>query len=467
MQENFYSATTISYKKPIAQVIITFLLSLVIGGIYSYDLIIFGAALLGSAVVVFGVAKPKYMLYFILFSSSVLSFYPLALYTTFFEGTSFQINLQGLRNVLIIVVTIPLIMFHFKEVVKAKFFFPIMLYILVFTMTTIINFSSDDIRLFTNIVSPFLFYFLMLIFIKDESDKKAVLTAIILSSFIPIIVAFLQYFHVMRLYEKYSYNISGRRIHSTFDLANTFGVYMVMFSFISILNFLKAKKLFSKIWSGIYLIGAHIALLMTLSRNAIFSLLLASVMVANAKWGILRSALVGLMLVVVLFSIPGFNERLLSPSQKIDVSVFDVFSRFDFETLNFYSMGRLNIWRDWWYMILESTPKEYILGHGFDANLIKGRYFHNEFLRTFWVSGIVGLVFYIYVIAYMLYTIYSWMRRSLKKGKLNIYYLSAFSYMFAMTFMLNFDNIKEKHQIWVYYFALLALAEITKEKETT
>ncbi|GBD96844.1 MAG TPA: hypothetical protein ENG83_09505 [Nitrospirae bacterium] len=466
MQELFYTDTTISYKRTLIQVIITFLFSLTIGGIFSYDLIIFGTVLLGAGVVVFGVVKPKYMLYFILFSSSVLSFYPLARYTTFFEGTSYQINLQGLRNLLIIVVTVPLIIFNFKKVVRAKFFLPIVLYVFVFALTTIINFSTDDIRLFTNIVSPFLFYFLMLIFIKDESDKKAVLTAIILSSLIPIVVAFLQYFHVMRLYEKYSYNISGRRIHSTFDLANTFGVYMVMFSFISILKFVKEKKLLNKIWGGIYLVGAHLALLMTLSRNAIFSLLLASVIVANAKWGILRSVLVGFFLIIILFSIPGFNERLLSPSQKLDVSVFDVFTRFDFETLNFYSMGRLVIWKDWWEMILESTPKEHILGHGFDTKFIVGRYFHNEFLRTFWVSGIVGLVFYIYVILYMLYTIYSWMRRSIKRGEWNIYYLSAFSYIFAMTFMLNFDNIKEKHQIWIYYFALLALAEITKEKET-
>ena len=446
--------------------VIAFLVSLIAGALFSYDLIIFGVAVLATAVVAFGLLRPKLLIYFILFSSSVLGFYMLAYYATFFEGTNFQINLQGLRNLLIIAVSTPLILFNFRAVLNAKFFLPIMLYLLAFTLTSIVNFSMNNLRLFTNVLSPFLFYFLMLIYIKNKNDMKSVLKAIILSSFIPIIVAMLQYVGIVPIFEKYSYHTIGKRIHSTFDLANTFGVYMVMFSSISVFKLLKEKGFFRRISNGIYFMGAHLALLMTMSRNAIFSLTLAYTAVANAKWGLLRSLVVALLLVVILFSIPGLNERLLTPSQKISVSIFDLFTRFDFETLNFYSMNRLVIWRGWWYEILESTPMQHIFGHGFDPGLLKGKYFHNEFLRAYWVNGVIGLVFYMYLIFHMLFTIYSWMRESLKKKKWNIYYICAFSYIFAMTFMLNFDNIFGKHEIWIYYFALLAMAEISRAQET-
>ena len=460
-----YTDTNISYNRAIMPVVIAFLLSLIIGGLFSYDLIIFGVFVLGASVVVFGLLRPKFLLYFILFSSSVLGFYKLARYTTFFDGTSFQINLQGLRNMLIIGVSIPLLIFNFRKVVKAKFFLPILLYMLVFTLTMVINFSMENLRLFTNVISPFLFYFLMLIFIKNEKDKNAVLVAIILSSIIPIIVAVLQYFGVVMIYQKYDYNTIGKRIHSTFDLANTFGVYMVMFSSISILKFLKEKQFFMRLWKGAYLLAAHAALMMTMSRNAIFSMLLSYIIIANTKWGILRSIVIALLLIMLLFSIPGLNERLLMPSQKLSVSIFDLFTNFDFETVNYYSMNRLVIWQKWWYEILESTPMQHIFGHGFDPSILHGRYFHNEFLRAYWVNGIIGMVFYMYLIFYMLFTIYSWMRASIKRKEWNIYYICAFSYIFAMTFMLNFDNIFGKHEIWIYYFALIAMAETTRAKE--
>ena len=448
------------------QVVIAFLVSLIAGTLFSYDLIIFGVFVLATAIVAFGLLRPKLLIYFILFSSSVLGYYALARYTTFFEGTSFKVNLQGLRNILIIGVSIPLIIFNFRKVIEAKFFLPILLYMLVFILTMVINFSMYNLRLFTNILSPFLFYFLMLIYIRDEKDKNAVLTAIILSSFIPIIVAVLQYLGILKVFERYDYNTIGQRIHSTFDVANTFGVYMVMFSSISILKFLKEKQFFSKLWKSVYLFAAHLALMMTMSRNAIFSMLLSYTLIANAKWGILRSILVAALLIVVLFSIPGLNERLLMPSQKLDVTVFDVFTRFDFETINSYSMGRLVIWRNWWYAILDSSTMQHIFGHGFDPALLKGRYFHNEFLRSYWINGIVGLVFYMYLIFYVLFTIYAWMKASIKRKEWNIYYISAFSYIFAMTFMLNFDNMFGKHEIWIYYFSLMALAERTRVKET-
>lgn len=447
-------------------VVIAFLVSLIAGGLFAYDMIIFGAFALGASIVFFGLLRPKLLLYFILFSSSVLGYYALAEYTTFFKGTSVQVNLQGIRNMLIIGVSIPMIIFNFRKVIEAKFFLPILLYVLVFVFTMFINFSMSNLRLLTNVISPFLFYFLILIFIKDEKDKNAVLIAIILSSIIPIIVAILQYLGVLVIFEKYDYHTEGKRIHSTFDLANTFGVYMVMFSSISIIKLIKEKKFFGRLWKGVYMLGAHLALMMTMSRNAIFSILLSYTIIANAKWGILRSIVVALMLIVVLFSIPGLNERLLTPSQKLDVSIFDLFTRFDFETVNFYSMGRLVIWRGWWYEILESSTMQHIFGHGFEPKIIKGRYFHNEFLRAYWINGVIGLVFYAYLIFHVLFTIYLWMRDSIKRKEWNIYYICAFSYILAMTFMLNFDNIYGKHEIWIYYFALMALAEMTKAKET-
>ena len=108
---------------------------------------------------------------------------------------------------------------------------------------------------------------------------------------------------------------------------------------------------------------------------------------------------------------------------------------------------------------------QHIFGHGFDPSIIKGRYFHNEFLRAYWVNGIIGLIFYMYLVFYVLFTVYSWVRASIKKNEWNIYYITSFCYIFAMTFMLNFDNIYGKHEIWVYYFAFMALAEMTRGKE--
>ncbi len=461
-------------NNPYQKSLIAFLLALITGAVLSYNLIFFTAFVLAVSVVGIGLFKPKFLIYVLLATSSFLGYTTILPQTriNFFEGTDLQMNLDGLRNLLIISVSIPLITFNLRKVRDAKFFSPILIYVIPFTLLTFINFSIDTLRIYSNSIGPILFYFLMIIFIENEKDVDTAFKAIIFSSFIPIIIAILQYFNIVPVIQTYAdfwrLEIAGKRINATFDNANTFGLYIVIFSFISVLKLLKERQYIHRIKNVIYFIGVHFSILITLSRNAVFSMLLAYSLIAHVKWGLIRSIFTVLLLFAILLSIPGVNERLLVPSQQTGTSLFDVVKNLDYESINEYSSGRIMIWERWLRdYISKNSLKEHLLGHGFSYKFVKSVvYFHNEFLKMYWVAGAIGLIPFTYMIFYILYRLYSWMKMSLKRDDWNIYHLSAFGYVLAITFMLNFDNILEKHQIWLYYFALLALAEKTKAKET-
>ncbi len=457
-------------NNPYQKSLIAFLLALITGAILSYNLTLFIAFIIAASIVSVSLFKPKILIYVLLATSSFLGYTTILGQTriNFFEGTDFQMNLEGLRNLLIISASIPLIIFNLGKVRDAKFFSPILIYVVPFTILTFINFSMDNLRIYTNIISPILFYFLMIIFIENEKNVDTAFKAIIFSSFIPMIIAILQYFNIIPVIQTYAefwrQEIIGKRINATFDNANTFGLYIVMFSFISVFKLLKERH---RIKNAIYFAGVHFSILITLSRNAVFGMLLAYALIAHAKWGLIRSVFVVLLLFAVLLSIPGLNERLLVPSQKTGASLVEMIKNLDYETLDKYSMGRIFIWEKWIREISKNSLKEHLLGNGFSYQFVKDvTYFHNEFLKMYWVAGAVGLIAFIYMIFYILFRLYLWMRMSLKGERWNIYYLCAFAYILTVTFMLNFDNILEKHQIWIYYFALLALAEKTKRKET-
>lgn len=458
---NRSSQQTISLILPVS------LLSLIIGCVLLYDLVFFGAFILGITIVSLSLLKPKLFIYFVLFASSFISY--LVPETTFFAGTVFHINFNGLRNLIIIAVSIPLVSFNFRKVIKAEFFMPILLFFISFSLTTLINFSIDNLRFYTNVISPIFLYLLMVIFIENDNDKKFAFHAIILSSLIPIAVAILQFFNILPVMPlpiemgEHAYAIT-KRISSTFDHPNIFGIYMVMFSLISIFMLIREKDFVRKTQNVFYCACVHISLLMTFSRNAIFAMCMTYMVIVKAKFGLLRAILIGSLLLIVLFSMPNFNQRLITPSAQTKISIFEVVKKFDMKNIDQYSMKRISIWQGWIYRLSKSSFRENILGHGYDKEDIKQQiHFHSAFLKTYWVNGFICCIFLVYLMLYVVRRLYLWMRESFRENKWDIYYLCAFGYAFATTVMTNFDNTLSKYQLFIYYFALIALAEKNKK----
>lgn len=458
--------TSNSFQKIITSIIIPFFFALITGYLLLKNFVLLGAFVLGITIFSLSLLYPKYLIYGVLFTSSFIGY--IIPRQTLMGGTATQINFDGLRNLLIIGVSFPLIFFNIRRITKSKFYSPLIIFFILFSLTTLINFSIDNLRFYTRVISPILFYFLIIIFIRTGKDIDTTFNAIVFSSFIPIIVAMLQYVNILPTsMEKMNITEFEGRIDSTFFHPNTFGVYIVMFSFISIFKLFKEKGLLRIIRNIMYLLGVHLSLLMSLSRNSVFAICVTYPLIAKARWGTIRSGLIGLLLIVVFFSIPGFSQRLIMPSATEQKTVFEMFKKLDMQRLDEYSAGRISTWQEWIDRIKKSTFTEHLVGHGYEGEYIEGvKTFHNEFLKTYWINGMICCISFIYLVFYIVHRLYVWMKASFRRNIWDLYLLCAFGYAVAITFMSNFDNILDRYQLFIYFYSFIALAERKKLEET-
>jgi hypothetical protein len=457
----FFKKKVQSSQQHFLPIVLTIFISFVVGYVFSSSLIFFSVLALAILIFSTGLFLPRFLIYLILFSTSSVRF--IIPKVTFLSSSFFHVNYDGLRNMLVLSVSIPFVFFNMKKVRQAKLFFPIVVYLLFFTLTTAINFSIDNIRFYSNVISPIFFYFFMIIFIRNESQKNLAWKVIVGSSFIPILIGILQFYGVLPLVDLYG-NIMGKRVYSTFDNANTFGVFIVTFSFISLFGFLEARGLFSKLKFFLYFVLVHFCVFITHSRNAIFSLIFTYFIIAKAKLGLIRAIFIGACLVVLLFSLPIFNQRIITPSSESKVSFFNAITEGNFKTIDRYAMGRLSTWKRWIFKVKQSSIEENFFGHGYKAvdtfvDINGVTTFHNAFLKTYWVNGGLCMISFCFLMVYIVFLTYSSMKNSFKKNKSNILLICSFAYAFATLFMANFDNTLEKYQLFIYFYALIALAE--------
>lgn len=407
--------------------------------------------------------RPLYFICSLLFISSSLDFFLPHYY--FFSGP-FLINLAGLRNILLILWCIIIISAHFHKLREAAFFRPISFYLFVLTISTIVNFSNANLRFYTHVLSPFLFYFVMIIFVNSKSDLRKVFAAILVSSIIPIVIALLQEIRLIpSLSEGFTY-VNSLRIDSTFGHPNAFGVYLVLFAFYATFIFRQLRNKLQKALVLIYLVIVYVCIVLSQSRNALIGILVGIFIIAKIRTGLRKAIITTSLLIGIIIIIPNLNQRVIVPSTTFNTSLYDVALRLDYNKIDEYSMGRLSIWKNWLGKMSKATSVEYLFGFGESiTDIQKYDDFHNSFLRTLIVNGVLVLIAFVNVILSILLRLSRWLSESYRKQGGNIYIICAFAYILSITVMANFGKVLGQWQILLYYFAMIAIAEKTHNLE--
>ena len=173
----------------------------------------------------------------------------------------------------------------------------------------------------------------------------------------------------------------------------------VIACYIAPVFFLINKSKYQKILKFLFFTFAGIALIYTKSRGAIFSLLIVSVLYLGTNFKYTKKNIVRLFIVIVLVTVVSFiNLEVSSVSQ-----YFGGYSGISYggnSFINSLSSGRISIYLE----ELERGTHRPIFGNGmWYIDGTSGS--HNFLIDLFVQSGFVGLFIYIFVLAYLIYTI--------------------------------------------------------------
>jgi putative inorganic carbon (hco3(-)) transporter len=238
---------------------------------------------------------------------------------------------------------------------------------------------SEIIRIFDLYVIALLSY----LFIKSKDDLQFLLKAILLSSFIPSLVALYQYVNHIGFSDA---DVSIPRIYGTFAHPNTLSLYLFSLLVVSFIYYLLNRKNFTlhqeKIFYGLSLFFAFL-LFLTFARVAWVITFFFLFLIAVARMKKLLLPLVLIPLILVLLS-PTFQGRIMeSLSPAPDSSI----------------VWRQNLWSD----VIQKTIQDdrILIGSGINTfplfttnlrgSLPGSNDAHNDFVKFFVEGGFIGL----------------------------------------------------------------------------
>jgi putative inorganic carbon (hco3(-)) transporter len=294
-------------------------------------------------------------------------------------------------------------------------------------------------------LQPILTYFPAKYLLQSEANKRIMLNTIFLSIAVLSLYGILQYFTKIGLPVAWWGNpVEPKRSLSVFNHPNAFAMFLgPALAFTMPFVFSKITKTKEKAYELIcYALGIF-AFVLTLSRSAWIGFL-----AVIATFGLLSkdrririaTLLVLLGFVITVFSVPKLNDRVMITFQG------------DKATLS-----RFSLWKTSWSMI-ENSP---ILGQGLysfktlynDYNLDSlteaYNYPHNIFLN-FWVeTGLLGLLSFLAICAYL-----AWY--GLKDAR-NLYNLGLLLFLVALLVHGQFDHPYLKNDLALYFWLIAAL----------
>lgn len=232
-----------------------------------------------------------------------------------------------------------------------------------------------------------------IVLIKSEEDYGRWMRALLLSSIVPVLYAFVDMAH-----GGYgSQEVEGFRISSTFSHPNVFAFYLVLIISLSFYFFkTKASYISEYIRKGlpIYILLLFALLVLTKTRSAwasclVFFAIYALLYERKYLFYIFMASLIALL-------IPEVRDRLLDLGQGNEVV--------NYSKLNSYAW-RKQIWHDGFSFM---SPSHYFLGYGLEAFQDRSSDFftmsrgdkheaHSVYVQLFFETGALGLLAYIWL----------------------------------------------------------------------
>lgn len=367
-----------------------------------------------------------------------------------FSSGEYSLNIASLLAIGIVLLSLLMIIINFKELKNIPLKFPwiifiLILFISIFYSASLIISLAEWIR----ILSIFFLYILSFILIKNKTDFKKLIYTVILSSIIPGIIAFYQFFTQtgMTIIDEDITN----RIFGTFAHPNLFAYYLtlpIVLIIFLILN--KEKYQIKNLTFYILFIFLFSLLTLTYTRGAwvVFLIVIFTLGIVQYK-KFLLGAIIGLILLYLLF--PPLNAR-----------VNNLFKYNPYSSIQW----RINLWKD----SLKYSQEKIMAGYGVgtSSKIIlekRGIKFgssdpHNDYLKILIENGILGIITYLFVILSLLLNL-TW--GYLKSNNIfnKNFFLLMISISLALYFMSFADNVLRNTALqWTFWILLGALFSI-------
>lgn len=365
-----------------------------------------------------------------------------------FSFSAWNINLASLMGLMIIFLVIWYLGFRYKTIKKTKIFYFWIIFIAINILSLLVSFDiSLGIREIARLLSIVSIFLLAQIFIKTKKDLTISLKTILISAILPAMIGIWQY-----LYNADIITGFDGRLAATFAHPNMLAFFTFFAFSISLFVFLYGKK--DNILSYFYLLASALFLLiiiLTYTRGSWLALLIFIFIIGAVKFR--KLLLVSVIITLLVYSfVPSLQQR--------------VNSTFDFQNYDSSLVWRHNLYLDSWDIAKEKP----ILGHGSDtaSTLIEyNRGYrlgspepHNDYMKTFMETGILGLVSYLLLIISTIYFLYNnYKQNSFKKIRaLNFFLLASFLSISLVSFG---DNVLNDTALqWSMWFVIGAMVKI-------
>jgi O-antigen ligase len=241
------------------------------------------------------------------------------------------------------------------------------------------------------------------------------------------------------------------RSQGSFGESNVYASYVSFFIPIVIAQFFISKNIFWSIFLGINILFGAYSIVLTGSRTAFLSLLIAMIVFfVISRKVLLRNKNIQMACFFILLIIAFVGIYKTIPETTVSGLETNIVSRYKESSLDEYSSGRIGLWKKG----LEIYFQNPLLGISKDFTTIVGSNTHNTYLEVLISKGLIGLVLFVFVLIYLFKKTLYLMKTNKNTMIYNGYMSGLVSFMISMFFLNMFS---------AYYFFFVTSAIILKE----
>lgn len=330
--------------------------------------------------------------------------------------------------------------FKIKEIHSFIFFLVAIIPSIIFSFSKTTSFA-DWLRFF----GLFIFYISIYFFFYDYADLKNIILVLITSLIIPSIVSVEQLIKGEQIYDAGFLRIFGTYIHP-----NMLAFYLITIGLLIISLILSKNKILNRSFGLTLLVVISVLLILTYTRSAWLGFCLGLIALLNFKK---RKAIpIVIMFAMLIHFIPSIQHRFSD--------IWDNSIRAD------YSMSSWQ-WRTmFWEKTIGGASKNPLFGIGLGTfPLVNILYAHNDYLRMFVETGILGLGTYVFLFLSIIFNAFKKIKES-QNYVIRDTSLAVFAIGCAYLLISFSDNLSRSTAVLVYYFALVAITDrLFKEEQ--
>lgn len=413
------------------------------------------ALAVGFVLAYLAVRRPHWIVFALLLTKASLD--NLSQTVTFFEGTTWAANVNGLLNVAIVIFAIIAMLGRYAPVRGLLATRPYLALLLIGLLGLLVSpYRTDTIREWFRLASPFAIYILVTGVARRWRGIGWLVALVALSAIVPLAAGFYQAVSG----SGYSITVGFNRAYATFWYPTSFGFYLLIVLMLAIPQLRVSRRLWQRAGCTVLIGLCSLALLLTYTRAAWIGFLLAAGLFSLLYYRkLLLSGLIGVLIVVL--AVPSVTQRFA------DLGTPETLALQGTASGPTSALGASNSFQ--WRLILWNDTLSFAaaspwVGNGLGSfpNLAATKLIgmrmaaHNDYLRILIEMGVVGLLVFLWLHFRMLqgaWRVYRH-RRPGWQSKFAIAFVGLYLAILLISF---FDNVLSFHTVGWYVWAYAAV----------